>query len=62
MTDTEKRRVVRKAVAKAAKGRIIYFMPDYIVKQVNLTYNETLKYLKELTQVEPILKQKYEFI
>lgn len=32
MTDKEKRRAVRKAVAKAAKGRMIYFMPDYIAK------------------------------
>ena len=40
MTDKEKRRAVRKAVAKAAKGRMIYFMPDYIAKQVNLTYSE----------------------
>lgn len=62
MTDKEKRRAVRKAVAKAAKGRIIYFMPDYIAKQVNLTCSEILKYLKELTQFEPILKQKYKFI
>lgn len=62
MNDIQKRNIVRKAVNKLSQSRTIAFMPDLIVKQTKLPYDDILKYLNELTLFTGILKPQYRFI
>ena len=62
MNDVQKRSIVRKAVDKLSKSRTVAFMPDLIMKQTELEYNDVLKYLNELTCFNGVLKTQYRFI